>query len=129
MMNDAVSKLFTEHESPTHTSKDAAHADLQLVDEAVSRVRKQIAEYQPMVSAIERAPDGGGLAGVIEHLHQTLGALETEAAVMFASNRRLTKAYAQWDRYLLAARDTLEQKNTPAPANGAGAGATTNASS
>lgn len=119
-MHSALEHLFDEHTSPSHASRRAVHDRASPILAIATAVQRQIAMYRELLIAAELslANDDGKLQGKIEHLHQTLGALERESAAFVESGRRLAGGLTQWDRYMAEAKAALEAVETK-PVTGA----------
>jgi hypothetical protein len=106
-----ITALFAEHDEPTHCSRQTLSDGLAPVDQLVASVRKQVLEYQLKVSAWEAAIAADDPSdGQLEHMHQTFGALEREAAALATATRNLGKAMRQLDRYMADAKADVERR-------------------
>lgn len=100
MDNSSFAELFEEHRAPSHATKQDVHDQLSPVLRVGALVQKQMIEYRSRLTAAELSPDGAGLEGTAEHIHQTFAAVEREASAFVSAGRQLAKAMTQLDRYL-----------------------------
>jgi hypothetical protein len=116
-MNEHVQRLFAEHDKPTHCDAIALHVGLGPVGRLAATVRKQVLEYQALLEELSHSDpyNAHGLDGIVEHLHQTFGALEREATALTLAARELGKGSKQLERYMADARGAIAEKAAPAP--------------
>lgn len=97
-----MKQLFDEHTNPTHCDKRMVHDGIAPLMTLIASVQKQVIEYRQRLDAVVLADDA--CAGEVEHMHQTLAAMDREAAAFAAAGRTLAKSFTQWDRYMATAK-------------------------
>lgn len=95
-----LAKVFAEHAAPTHASKRSVHDQLAPVLKTASDAQRQVAEYRSQLTQAMVAEHDHELDSKMEHMFQTLGAAEREAAAFAQSGRLLAQAFTQLDRYM-----------------------------
>ncbi len=102
-MHAELAAVFDEHRKPTHASKRDVHDVLGPISDVAGRSRMQSVKLRAMLIQAELAAHDHALDPKIEHLMQTLGAIDREATAVELAGRNLAQAWAQWDRYMAAA--------------------------
>ncbi len=100
VIHPELQAVLDEHQAPTHASQDDLRGLLVPIVDAATKVQQQLLQYRRLLVIAETAPHDTRLDGKLEHVHQTLGALEREAAALVAAARQLVRGAVQWDRYL-----------------------------
>lgn len=99
-MHSQLAAVFAEHANPTHTSKRTAHDLLAPILRAAADGQKQVLEYRALIAAAELAEHDPALDGKLEMMHQTLAAMEREAAALSLHGRQYAQTHSQLDRYM-----------------------------
>jgi hypothetical protein len=97
-----MKSVFAEHDNPTFCCKQDVHAGIAPLLTLVADVQKQVIEYRAQLDAAVLADDSQ--EGQVEHFHQTLGAMEREAAAFATAGRNLARCFTQLDRYIFDAK-------------------------
>ena len=92
--------VFDEHAAPQHTSKRAVHAQLAPVLKVAADIWRQVAEYRARLAQAKVAEHDPDLDFKMEHMFQTLGAAERNAAAFQHVALLLANDFAQLDRYM-----------------------------
>lgn len=107
-MHAELQAVLVESSSPKHVSKSDIHALLMPAFDGASKAQMQAQEYHRLLGLAELAPHDHQLDGKLEHLHQTLGAIDRESAALVVTIRSLARAFTQWERYLAELPDQLK---------------------
>ena len=99
-MHTELEAFFAEHGKPRHCCKRDVHDQLSPIADIAALAHQQIATYKAMLVKAEMAPHDHALDFKLEHMHQTLGAIEREASALVATGRLLAQSFAQLDRYM-----------------------------
>lgn len=110
-----VTRLFAEHDTPAHASRDSVHEILKAMSRLGADIRKQTIEYRALVDAIDLHNPPPLIVGELERLHQTLGAMDLETTAIAQSGRRLSQLHVQFDRYMTEIKASVAVAAEPAP--------------
>ena len=110
-IREKADALFAEHATPTHCAKQTVHDQIAPITRLVAGVRKQVLEYQVLIQEMEQAAPDPRLYPVFEHMHQTFGAIEREAAALATSARQVSLSFVQLDRYMADAQADIDRRH------------------
>src|SRR4051812_33562345 len=94
-MHPELQAVFDEHQHPQHCCKRDAHDALTPIVRLAGRAQQQVSEYKLLIAQAEVAPHDHALDGKMEMMHQTLGAMEREAAALAVHARNLAQTHTQ----------------------------------
>lgn len=115
-MHKALEDIFAEHDAPKHAGREKVMGCAKPLLAIASDVQRQIAEDRALLDAAESSPDlPDEFRGKIEMMHQTLSVKECALAGWQAAARELTRAEAQWDRYMAEARTDVARRIAAGP--------------
>jgi hypothetical protein len=94
---DSLRLAIAEAKQPQHATCGAVRDKAAPMLDLVTTARRQIAEHEARLFAVEvAAPETNGHT---ERLHQTLRALEKDAQAVKDATRRLMQGFEQYERY------------------------------
>lgn len=88
--------VITRAQHPTHLTREQRNASMKPLLDFAHVLSLQVAEYRATLVDAEFVDDVSGL----EHLHQTVSALERDLAAFVKMGRRLKNHLDQYDRYI-----------------------------
>lgn len=121
-MRNPIERLFKEHESPAHASKQDVHDALAKIHRLVANVQKQVLEYRQLTTEAHLHPEQHpALEGKLEFVYQTFSAMEREATALADHGRQLAAAVQQLDRVMPTWQEDIERFEAAEAADASGA--------